>query len=406
MKKNVEDFSVIYNIMSALSDEAQTDQALEKGLEELSKHLHAEDITLWLLDKTEKRVYAVAHYGENSATGYSISAGDGFVGKAMSEGSPIFVGDTAGEPGFPNGNDEITGIKTKNAYYVPMRLSAENVVGCIHVINKAESAYTESEQYICKVFAGLSAMVIEERGFSFSQGTDKDVIMSFRDVKKDFPSGGDILHVLKGVDLDIYENEFLVILGESGCGKSTMLNIIGGMDTMTSGSMSIEGEDFSKASEKRLTDYRRDYIGFIFQAYNLMPNLTALENIEFIAENCPNHGDPEEALDLVGLSERANNYPSMMSGGQQQRVSIARAIVKNPKVILADEPTAALDSATGLEVLGVIEKLVKQNHTTVVMVTHNIEIAKMANRVIRLKDGKIASIRINAWPVSASELEW
>ncbi len=406
MKKDVGDFSVIYNIMSAMSDEAKTDTTLLNGLEELSKYVHAEDITLWLLNKDENRLYAVSHYGENSAVGYSINADKGIVGRAVSSGETIFIEDTSKVSGFPNGNDEITGIRTKNAYYEPMKLSNDNIVGCIHIINKSEPVYSESEQYICKVFAGLTAMVIEERGFTFSQSDDKKVIMSFRDVKKDFPSGGDILHVLKGIDLDIYENEFLVILGESGCGKSTMLNIIGGMDSMTSGSMSIEGEDFSKASERRLTEYRRDYIGFIFQAYNLMPNLTALENIEFIAENCPNHGDPREALDLVGLTSRADNYPSMMSGGQQQRVSIARAIVKNPKVILADEPTAALDSATGLEVLNVIEKLVKQNHTTVVMVTHNVEIAKMANRVIRFKDGKIASIRINAWPVSANDLEW
>jgi len=147
-------------------------------------------------------------------------------------------------------------------------------------------------------------------------------------------------------------------------------------------------------------------VGFIFQSYNLMPNLTALENVKFIAEICKNPSDPEEAIEMVGLSDRAGNYPSMMSGGQQQRVSIARAIVKRPRLILADEPTAALDFATGQEVLELIEDLIRKKITTVVMVTHNVEIARMANRVVRVKDGKISSIRINAWPMHASELVW
>ena len=231
-------------------------------------------------------------------------------------------------------------------------------------------------------------------------------VLSFRNVIKEFQTGSEVLQALKGVDMDVYEGEFLVILGESGCGKSTMLNIIGGMDSMTSGTMEMDGKDFFHPTEDELTNYRRDYIGFIFQAYNLMPNLTALENVEFIAENSPTAGDSKAALDRVGLTQWAGNYPSMMSGGQQQRVSIARAIVKNPKVILADEPTAALDYETSIEVLDVIEKLVREQHTTVVMVTHNSEIAKMANRVVRFKNGKIVSVRINAWPVSARDLEW
>ncbi len=230
--------------------------------------------------------------------------------------------------------------------------------------------------------------------------------MSLRGITKDYPSGMEVAHILKGVDLDIYENELLVILGESGCGKTTLLNIIGGMDSLTDGSVTIDGKDFSHPTEKELVDFRRDYIGFIFQSYNLMPNLTAVENVRFIAEICKNPGNPVEAIDMVGLTDRANNYPSMMSGGQQQRVSIARAIVKNPRMILADEPTAALDFSTGKEVLMLIESLIAKKLTTVVMVTHNVEIAKMANRVVRVKDGRIASIRINSWPVKAADLTW
>ncbi|MBP3868457.1 MAG: ABC transporter ATP-binding protein, partial [Solobacterium sp.] len=168
----------------------------------------------------------------------------------------------------------------------------------------------------------------------------------------------------------------------------------------------IEGKDFSHPTEAELTQFRRDFIGFIFQSYNLMPNLTALENIEFIAEISQHPLESEEMLELVDLGDKAGNYPSSMSGGQQQRVCIARAIVKNPKIILADEPTAALDFHTGQDVLKLIEQIVQDRGTTVIMVTHNIEIAKMANRVIRLKDGRISSIRVNMHPRHAEELSW
>jgi ABC-type lipoprotein export system ATPase subunit len=185
-----------------------------------------------------------------------------------------------------------------------------------------------------------------------------------------------------------------------------MLNIIGGMDRATDGSIMIEGRDFSSPTEDELTKFRRDYIGFIFQSYNLMPNLTALENIEFIAEIAQNPLSSEEMLKMVDLGDKAETYPSAMSGGQQQRVCIARAIVKDPKIILADEPTAALDFRTGQDVLKLIETIVRDRKTTVIMVTHNIEIAKMANRVIRLKDGMISSMRVNLSPMHAEDLSW
>ena len=243
-------------------------------------------------------------------------------------------------------------------------------------------------------------------GKSVEKAEDKKTLISLRGVVKEYGTGEHILRVLKGIDLDIYEHEFLVVLGESGCGKSTMMNIVGGMDFMTEGSLIVEGKDFSKPTEKELTAYRRNYIGFVFQSYNLMPNLTALENVKFIAEISQNPISPEAAIAKVGLSERAGNYPSEMSGGQQQRVSIARALVKNPTLIIADEPTAALDFATSIEVLSVIEDVVRVQGKTVCMITHNEEIAKMADRVVRLKDGKVSAIRVNLHPLSAKELLW
>ena len=202
------------------------------------------------------------------------------------------------------------------------------------------------------------------------------------------------------------KNEFVVVLGESGCGKSTMVNIIAGMDFLTDGELRIEGKDFSHPSDKELTKFRREYLGFVFQSYNLMPNLTAQENVQFIADIAPSPMEAAAAIERVGLTDRADNYPSMLSGGQQQRVAIARAIVKNPHVIFADEPTAALDYQTSIEVLSVFEEIINTQGATVVMITHNPEIAKMANRVVKLKNGKVSSIKINLHPLHASELVW
>ena len=232
--------------------------------------------------------------------------------------------------------------------------------------------------------------------------TNGDVLIKVDGLRKSFGDN----EILKGIDLDIYENEFVVVLGESGCGKSTMMNIIGGMDYLTDGTLLIEGKDYSHPTDDEQTMFRRQYVGFIFQAYNLMPNLSALENVEFIAELVEDPMSSLEALEKVGLAAKAGNFPAQMSGGQQQRVAIARALVKRPRVILADEPTAALDFVTGQEVLKVIEDIVRNQGTTVVMVTHNAEIAKMANRVVKLRSGKIASIKWNLHPVSAEELSW
>ena len=235
---------------------------------------------------------------------------------------------------------------------------------------------------------------------------EKEILISLKGLKKDFPSGNGVLNVLKGINLDIYANEFVVIHGESGSGKTTLINIIGGMDTLTEGMLVAFGKDHKQISERDLTNYRRNNIGFIFQNYNLMPNLTAKENVQYIADLVKNPMDVNEAIEKVGLTDRANHFPGQLSGGQQQRVAIARAIVKHPKLILADEPTAALDYVRSIEVLSVIEKIVRTEGTTVVMVTHNAEIAKMADRVIKIRNGSISEIRKNENPLHAEELVW
>ena len=289
---------------------------------------------------------------------------------------------------------------------VPLN-NLHDIIGCVQIVNKKDgSLYDAEELQLCERMASLAAITIDEKGLLVDFSEKQEVLAVLKNVTKEYPAGDTVLQVLKGVNLEVYKNEFVVVLGESGCGKSTMMNILGGMDFLTDGQLLIEGKDFSHPSDAELTRFRREYVGFIFQAYNLMPNLTAQENVEFIAELVDDPMSAAEAIAKVKLTERADSYPGQMSGGQQQRVSIARAIVKRPKLILADEPTAALDYATSIEVLSVIEDIVKNQGTTVMMVTHNPEIAKMADRVVKVRNGKVASIKKNMHPLHAEELVW
>ena len=229
--------------------------------------------------------------------------------------------------------------------------------------------------------------------------------ISFKDVSKIYKMGEVEIKALDGVSFDIDKGEFVVVLGESGAGKTTILNILGGMDTATAGSVVIDGKDIAGASRKELCDYRRYDIGFVFQFYNLVQNLTAKENVELALQICKDPLDPVFVLKMVGLEERMNNFPSQLSGGEQQRVAIARAVAKNPKLLLCDEPTGALDYVTGKQVLKVLQDMCYKNGITVVMITHNQALAQMAQKIIRVKSGKVVVIRSNE-PVDIGEIEY
>ena len=397
-----------WEIMEQLLEVDSLDEALSGSLEIIIKELHSQAGILWYLDEKTNRIFPMYHVGPSDVSGLSVENGMGIEGIVTKTGKSIMIENAQEDPRFEATVFDGPEFETKTMLCVPLHNpSLGTEMGCIQIINKEDgSNYDADELDLCEKMASLATMTIEEKGLSVDIGEEKKVLISLRNIIKEYQSGENTLRVLKGINLDIYENEFVVILGESGCGKSTMMNIIGGMDFLTDGELFVEGKDYSNPSDDELTMFRRHYVGFIFQDYNLMPNLTALENIRFIAEISENPITPEEALAKVGLSERAGNYPSQMSGGQQQRVSIARALVKNPKMILADEPTAALDFQTGQEVLMVIEDIVKNQGTTVVMITHNAEIAKMANRVVKLRNGKIASIKWNTNPLPAAEILW
>ena len=232
------------------------------------------------------------------------------------------------------------------------------------------------------------------------------VVFTLRDVTKVYRMGEVDVHALRGISLEMAAGEFIVLLGPSGSGKSTLLNIIGGLDTPTSGHVQYLDRDLTEAGEAALTDYRRHYVGFVFQFYNLIPSLTARENVALVTEIVSNPMTPEEALRLVNLDHRLDHFPAQLSGGEQQRVAIARAIAKRPDVLLCDEPTGALDIATGIVVLEAIEKVNRELGTATVVITHNAVIASMADRIVRLADGRIAGVERNAIKIAARELEW
>ena len=230
--------------------------------------------------------------------------------------------------------------------------------------------------------------------------------IEFQNVKKIYKMGEVEIEALSGVDFTIEKGEFVVIAGQSGAGKSTILNILGGMDTATSGSVKVDNKEITNLKNRELIRYRREDIGFVFQFYNLVQNLTAKENVELATQICKDSLNPEQVLEKVGLKERIDNFPSQLSGGEQQRVAIARAIAKNPKLLLCDEPTGALDYKTGKQILKLLQDTARKENMTVLIITHNSAIAPMADKVIRFKNGTAQNIEINENPIPVENIEW
>ena len=233
-----------------------------------------------------------------------------------------------------------------------------------------------------------------------------EAFVSFRDVSKIYRSGEVEIRAVDDISFEIRKGEFVVIVGPSGAGKTTVLNMLGGMDACSEGTILVDGSEVSRYNARQLTEYRRRDIGFVFQFYNLVQNLTALENVELAAQICPDPLDAQEVLRDVGLADRMNNFPAQLSGGEQQRVSIARALAKNPKLLLCDEPTGALDDQTGRTILQLLQDTCRQKGVTVIVITHNSALTPMADRVIRIRSGTVAEMKRNPHPTPVAEIEW
>ena len=233
-----------------------------------------------------------------------------------------------------------------------------------------------------------------------------EAFVSFQDVSKIYRSGEVEIRAVDDISFEIRKGEFVVIVGPSGAGKTTVLNMLGGMDACSEGTILVDGSEVSRYNARQLTEYRRRDIGFVFQFYNLVQNLTALENVELAAQICPDPLDAQEVLRDVGLADRMNNFPAQLSGGEQQRVSIARALAKNPKLLLCDEPTGALDDQTGRTILQLLQDTCRQKGVTVIVITHNSALTPMADRVIRIRSGTVAEMKRNPYPTPVAEIEW
>ena len=402
--KAMKAYRALNDAQGAIRNATTLDGALRAGLRTILMECDAQLGIIWYDDSETGLLHPYYWMGPIDLTNRTHKTGEGVVGRVAkqqaSELYPHFI-----EADDPNTVQDMQGLAVNSMICVPFT-GGDAITGCIQLVNKNDgTAYTEEEADVCEIMAMIAGMSIEENERFQPAWEHGETIMSIRDVRREFVNGEEVTKVLKGINLDVFDGEFLVLLGESGCGKSTLLNIIGGMDYPTSGSFQFMGEEFAEATQERLTDYRRDNIGFIFQSYNLMPNLNAKQNLELIASLVDDPMSADEALEIVNLGDRKNNYPSQMSGGQQQRVSIARALMKRPRLVLADEPTAALDYATSIEVLQVMERILESG-TTLVMVTHNEEICRMADRVVRLRNGQVSEVAVNRRKAHATELVW
>lgn len=399
-KNDLKYFKLISLIQSTISKSESYYDAIRNGLKVIVGNSCADYAVVWYCENEVLHPYY--WLSPIDLTSVSISAEESVIRDALVEGKTTAVLNYS-----QDAPDVITqklqGIDIESLVVVPFNFSDE-AKGVIFYIS-SETQFTDDDVSIFEILSILTEMSLGESQLTFKPWQEKKTVMRCHSVCKSFQNGELTTQVLKGVNLDVFEGEFLCLLGESGCGKSTFLNIIGGLDRADSGIYEFMGKEYQNASEEELTNYRRKNIGFVFQSYNLMPNLTSRQNLDLIGELVDDPMDSAEALKIVGLSDKANSYPSQLSGGQQQRVSIARAIVKKPKIIMADEPTAALDYHTSVEVLSAFSDVVK-NGTTLIMVTHNEEITKMADRVVRFRDGKVYEVTINKAPKEASQLVW
>lgn len=397
-------FKLIAQIQTTISNSKGLDEALSKSLKLILNNEGADYGIVWYKDVLEGTIIRPYYWiSPADLTSRECETGKGIVGKTVStEKTQKLINYKKGDDVLI---DEVfKDINISSVVCVYFKLG-DDVIGCLELLKTGGKIFSSDEISIYEIMAMVTELAVLDNSQIKLPYHKNEILLKIDNLKKEFQNGELVTRALKAVNLEIYKGEFVAILGESGCGKSTLLNIIGGLDEATDGSVLFMNQEITNAHQKELTLYRRNNIGFIFQSYNLMDNLTAKENLDLIAELVDNPLDSEKALKLVKLEDKMNSYPSQLSGGQQQRVSIARALIKNPAIILADEPTAALDYETSIEVLSVLNDVI-QGGTTLIMVTHNEEITRMADRIIRIRDGRVYEMMINRNKAKAEDLVW
>ena len=397
-------FKLIGETISEIKKASSVDETIRVSLKNFIDSGLIDYAVVWYANDSEQKVLCPYFWiCPIELTSQTYLTGEGSVGRVFQNQKTECIYDFVKNPDTAI-QEMFAGISISSHICIPFSIS-DKPMGCIELIKITDHGFVnEDEVSICEIFAIMIQTMIMEQYPQFKQN-EKSVLLSVRNIHKYYNSGDTLNHVIKGFNLDVFKGEIVCFLGVSGCGKSTMLNILGGLLDFEEGSLVFEGKEMRGAKKDELSEYRRENIGFVYQSYNLMPNLNAKHNIELIGELVKNPMDAMELLAMVGLKDKAKSYPAKLSGGEQQRVAIARAMVKRPKLILADEPTAALDYNTSIEVLEAFLKA-KKSGATIVIVTHNEEISKMADRVIRFRDGKMYETTINVKPKKPAELVW
>lgn len=397
----------VWKITNSLQSSNNIQETLDTALSEVMNLVDADSGTLWLLDEKGEFLYPFVAKGPkvDSIMNLKLKNGEGIAGWVAQKIESQIVEDVSKDERWAKRFDQSTGYVTRSMICVPMA-TTEGSLGCLQLINKRNGTLFNSEDLaLAEELSAVAAIAINNQRLIVKAGEGKKVLCSVENAAKNYIMGEIKVEALKDTSLEIYEGEFLVILGPSGSGKSTLLNLLGGMDKPSVGKIFFKNKELTYATERELTLYRRIDVGFVFQFYNLIPDLTASENVALAAELVDSPLGVRETLESVGLGHRLDHFPAQMSGGEQQRVSIARALVKRPGILLCDEPTGALDDSTGRLVLKLLEQIVRERGTTVVIVTHNAAIATMADRVLKMKSGNLVEIVVNPHPVPAEKVE-
>ncbi len=399
------DVELLYRINHALEHTASFEAAVDAGLDLIMRALGAESGTVWLLAEDRSFLYPYIMKGQyaDALRSFKLPYGEGIAGWVVAHGKTEIIADCQADVRFSASADRQSGYITRTLLCAPLSTHA-HCMGCVQIINKADgSPFCTQDALLCESFATLLATAIQLRGLALSI-PERKALMVLENITKCYPQGKKEIQVLQSTNLTVYQHEFLIILGMSGAGKSTLLKILGGMEAPSTGRLSVDGKEYANASPHARAAYRREKIGFIFQSYNLMSNLTAYENIRLALEVSKKPLDAiDEVLGWVGLSDKRNSFPGQMSGGEQQRLAIARALAKKPDIILADEPTGALDEKTGKDVLLLLDRIAREKLGTVVMITHNASFAPIADRVIRMRSGRIDDVTYNPYPSPAKQ---